>query len=160
MGDLDFLLAMRRLTTTVHVVTCGYEGQKYGMTATAVLSVCNDPPAMLTCVNKSSSLFQPMTMVERFCINLLKVGQQDVASAFSGKMKGDERFECGKWSASNETPYLVTAQASIFCETREFTSFGTHGIFIGEVCDLVTDRSINPLLYEDGKFVESKDIGS
>lgn len=156
--ESDFLLAMRRLATTVHVVTCIYDKQRFGMTATAVLSVCNDPPAMLACVNKSSSLFNPMHMAERFCINLLRVGQEEVAGAFSGELKGEERFQLGQWSIKGGLPYLVDAQASILCQKRKFSSFVTHGLFIGQVFDVIVNEDIRPLLYQDGTFVESKTI--
>lgn len=149
---------MRRLATTVHVVTCRYGKQRFGMTATAVLSVCNDPPAMLACVNSSASLFEPLGAGERFCINLLRQGQEDVAAAFSGGLAGEERFQIGEWSIKDGVPYLVDGQASIFCQVRQTTKFGTHGLFIGTVFDVITADEVRPLLYQDGKFVQSADI--
>jgi flavin reductase len=46
-----FRSAMRRLVATVSVVTCADADGWHGMTATAVTSVCIDPPAILVCVN-------------------------------------------------------------------------------------------------------------
>lgn len=158
MADFDFRKAMRRLATTVHVVTCRYGKQRFGMTATAVLSVCNDPPAMLACVNSSSSLFKPLDAAEQFCINLLKQGQEDVALAFSGGLAGEQRFQIGEWSIMAGVPYLINAQASVFCQVRETVYFGTHGLFIGAVFNIITAEEVRPLLYQDGKFVQSADI--
>lgn len=52
----DFKQAMRRLATTVAIVTTG-SGETYaGMAATAVMSVTADPPTLVVAVNRTASM--------------------------------------------------------------------------------------------------------
>jgi len=152
----DFLNAMRRLTTTVSVISCAHEDTWFGMTATAVTSVCAEPPALLVCINGSAATHDPLLASARFCVNMLGVGQQNISAAFSGKLKGVDRFSEGTWSLSDDgLPYLERAQASIFCRTERVVPFGTHSIFIGSVDWVSLGGQIAPLLYEDGRYVRS-----
>ena len=72
---------MRRLTTTVCVISCSLGDMWYGMTATAVTSVCADPPSLLVCINGSAAIHDPLIQSKRFCVNLLRVGQESVSVA-------------------------------------------------------------------------------
>ena len=45
---------MRRIASSVSVITSFYEGNAHGMTATAVTSVSADPPTLLIVVNRSA----------------------------------------------------------------------------------------------------------
>lgn len=96
----DFRGAMRRLTTTVSVIASSMDGDWYGMTATAVTSVCAEPAALLVCINASSSLQSPVLASGRFCVNMLQVDQQDISTAFAGRLKGQGRFQAGDWHQS------------------------------------------------------------
>jgi flavin reductase len=152
----DFRGAMRRLTTTVSVISCAHGETWYGMTATAVTSVCADPPALLVCVNSSTAMHEPLVLTKRFCVNMLRVGQQAISAAFGGKLRGPERFNLGGWRLSDDgLPYLEGAQANIFCRTEQVVPFGTHSIFIGAVEWVDLAEAISPLLYEDGRYVMS-----
>ncbi|UXT61358.1 flavin reductase family protein (plasmid) [Agrobacterium fabrum] len=147
---------MRRLTTTVSVITSSTDGDWYGMTATAVTSVCAEPAALLVCINASSSLHSPVLASGQFCVNMLQVNQQDISTAFAGRLKGRDRFLAGDWRISEEgLPYLTDAQASLFCTLQQTVPFGTHSIVIGTVNRVLFSETISPLLYEDGKYARS-----
>ncbi len=152
----DFKNAMRRLTTTVNVITTVHDGEWAGMTATAVTSVCADPATLLVCVNTTASIYDPLETSRRFCVNLLRVGQEDVSTAFSGRLTGHTRFSVGSWDVGDEgVPYLRDAQANIFCQAGDVLAHGTHGIFLGAVTDVRMSDSIEPLLYQDGRYARS-----
>ena len=155
--DASFRNAMRRLTTTVNVITTIHEGQWCGMTATAVTSVCADPPAILACINGSAGIFDPLIKSRRFCVNLLRVGQEAISSAFAGQVAGAVRFDTGSWRIGEcGLPYLEDAQANVFCQSESATTHGTHGIFIGRVIDVRLKTEIEPLLYQDGRYARSQ----
>ncbi len=155
----DFRGAMRRLTTTVSVISCAHGDTWFGMTATAVTSVCAEPPALLVCVNGSSAIHSPLESSKRFCVNMLRVGQESVSTAFSGRLRGVERFSAGTWSLSDAgLPYLETAQANIFCRTDQVMRFGTHSIFIGAVEWVKLSETVAPLLYENGRYMKSMNL--
>jgi flavin reductase (DIM6/NTAB) family NADH-FMN oxidoreductase RutF len=154
--SVDFKSAMRRLTTTVSVISTAHEGEWFGMTATAVTSVCADPAALLVCVNATSSLHAPLLASGRFCVNILQVDQHEVSNAFGGKLKGLERFSVGDWTTSAEgLPILIEAQANLVCRLEQSVRFGTHDIVIGAVERVSMREKISPLLYEDGKYARS-----
>ena len=53
-AGLSFRAAMRRVASTVTVVTTGGPFSRHGMTATAVTSVSADPPSLLVCINQGA----------------------------------------------------------------------------------------------------------
>lgn len=154
---LNFKQAMRRLASTVTVVACrDADGARHGMTATAVTSLCIEPPALLVCVNRSSTFHSRIRSASRYSVNLLNTEQRDVSLAFGGGLKGEERFSVGQWEQNHEgTPYLSEAQATIFCSSSELKDFCTHTIFIGEVEDVRFGGAVAPLLFQDGGFARS-----
>ena len=145
--------AMRRLASTVSVVTCSQGQQWHGMTATAVTSVCAEPATILVCINQSASLHEPLRAGGRFCVNLLSACQTEVAQAFSGMRKGAERFTVGHWvSGEQGLPALRGAQASLFCTVVETLGHGTHSVFLGRVDAISSVDGISPLIYQDGSY--------
>ncbi|OXC72036.1 4-hydroxyphenylacetate 3-monooxygenase, reductase component [Caballeronia sordidicola] len=97
-----------------------------------------------------------MAEATHFCVNLLKVGQQHISSAFGGSKKGEEKFSEGVWLTSDEgIPYLADAQANIICTSSNSFSFGTHTIFIGQVENIMLAPEVSPLLYQDGGFAKA-----
>ncbi len=118
--------AMRRLATTVSVISCEHKGEWFGMTATAITSVCADPAAILVCVNESAAIYQPLLDSSRFCVNMLSIEQQAVSSAFGGRLRGKERFSEGEWIITADgIPTLVGAQANLIANVAKVVPYGT-----------------------------------
>jgi flavin reductase len=67
-----FRHSMRRLATTVSVVTCARDGIRHGMTATAVTALCMEPASLIVCVNAKSSFLAPLRRERRFRITFSK----------------------------------------------------------------------------------------
>ena len=149
-----FRSAMRRLATTVSIVTCaGAEGW-HGMTATAVTSVCADPPTLLVCVNRATSLYRPLVTGGAFCVNLLRSSQAPLSRAFGGQVKGPARFALGNWQAEEGgLPFLADAQANLFCAVQRVVECCTHGIVLGGVRAVRFAEAVTPLLWQDGHYV-------
>jgi flavin reductase (DIM6/NTAB) family NADH-FMN oxidoreductase RutF len=150
----SFKSAMRRLAATVTIVTGGPEGNRGGFAATAVCSVSADPPALLVCVNRSASLHASLTMGSLFCVNLLHGQHTELSHVFGGKVVPEERFNFGHWEHDAEgIPYLVDAQANLFCTVDALMPYGTHTIVVGKVSQVRLHGEIAPLIYADGKFI-------
>ena len=74
-------------------------------------------------------------------------------SVLSGRTNDGDRFLTGEWASDDEDlPYLIPAQASIFCETDALSSYGTHTIVIGKVHHVAVRGQVAPLLYQDGQY--------
>ena len=79
---------------------------------------------------------------------MLHAHQIDIADAFSGRTPGPDRFLCGEWASDDDDlPFLIPAQANIFCDTDAISSYGTHSIVIGKVHHVAVRGQVAPLLY-------------
>lgn len=145
--------ALRYLAKAVVVITSRQEGARFAMAATAVSELSFDPPSMLVCVNRTASLYQPLSAGAPFAINILHHSQQNIADRCAGKVKGEARFEEGDWAeAELGVPILRGAQASICCRGSKQFDYGTHGIFIGDVIEVFNEGIAEPLVYVDGRY--------
>ncbi|ODP36296.1 flavin reductase family protein [Sphingomonas turrisvirgatae] len=145
-------LGLRRLGKAVVVITAWHEDRRWAMVATAVSELSMDPPSLLACVNRSASLYEPLTAGAAFCINILHRDQLDISLACASA-KGEDRFATGRWSADADgVPYLQGAQASFFCTHATYVEHGTHAVIIGNVRHVVIEGDPDPLIYLDGGY--------
>jgi len=148
-----FRLAMRRVASTVAIVSAQHDGEQHGTTATSVTSISMEPPSLLVCFNQASRLHHFLHEQERFCINMLHTSNLDVAKIFSSNATASERFAVGDWRQNAEgVPYLADAQASLFCGKEQEINYGSHTIFIGRVVQALAREDISPLVYRDGRY--------
>ena len=157
----SFRQAMRRVASTVNVISICVDGQPMGITATAVSSISMDPPSLLICINRASAVHAPLGDVTHFRVNVLHRDQEAVARMFADRSQGPLRFTAG-WNVDCALPpRLVDAQASILCRRIDHHQFGTHSIFIGVVEDAVVRGDVHPLVYLNGRYISAGDaVGS
>lgn len=153
-ADADaFRAAMRRFATTVSIISCNCDGSRYGMAATAVTSLSTTPPALLVCVNKSAATHRALCRGGHFCVNVLRSQQIGISRAFSGHLRGEDRFDIGKWQLNKEgLPFIEDAQANLFCEIVRTMEYATHTIFIARVYSAKVRELVDPLIYQDGAY--------
>lgn len=146
-----FKQGMRRLASTICIVTTAEGETWYGMTATAVCSVCANPPSLLVSIAKSASMHAPALAVQRICVNVLRSTHRDLVGIFSGQREGMARFEGSNFAIDEHgLPFLPDAQANFFCKVEHTLPYADHGIFVASVFDVRYREVIEPLLYEDG----------
>jgi flavin reductase (DIM6/NTAB) family NADH-FMN oxidoreductase RutF len=148
-----FRAAMRHVAATVYAVTTGRTGERHGILATAVSSLSFDPPSLLVCINRAASLHEPLACAETFCVNVLGLGNRDIAEAFT-RERGESRFSIGEWTEAHGVPVLTNAQSSFVCRTAHRHEFGTHTIFIGELIDARHREDAAPLTYYDRHYID------
>ncbi|MBL8268332.1 flavin reductase family protein [Steroidobacter sp.] len=143
--------AMRRFASSVTIITTCDDGRRRGMTATAVTSVCMQPPSLLMCINRYASMHQALDRSRLACVNFLHAHQAELCSIFSGPLDAEQRFMHGTWqTGALGLPFLPEAQASVFVRLKAQLPIGTHDIFVGEVIDAHVNHQVAPLLYLDG----------
>ena len=147
-----FRQAMRRVASTVNVITICIGGEPMGITATAMSSLALDPPSLLVCINRAAALHGSMGDVSHFGVNVLHRDQEHLAQMFADRSKQALRFASGWHLDCERPPRLLDAQASILCRRIDHHQFGTHSIFIGVVEEVVVRPEVEPLVYLDGKF--------
>lgn len=107
---------------------------------------------MMVGVNKEASINNILEEDSNFCLNLLKSSQKGIADTCSGAEEGEERFKNDLW-ISNNPVYLKDAQSNIFCKVKEIISYASHSIIVGEVKELIHSGKIEPLIYQNGKYI-------
>jgi flavin reductase (DIM6/NTAB) family NADH-FMN oxidoreductase RutF len=147
-----FKQAMRRVASTVNVITICVEGRPMGITATAMSSLALDPPSLLVCINRAAAMHGSFKDVTHFGVNVLHRDQEHLAQMFADRRKAEVRFSDGWDLDCARPPRLLDAQASILCRRTDHHQFGTHSIFIGVVEEVTVRGSVDPLVYLDGKY--------
>ena len=146
-----FKQAMGLYPATVNVISAQHEGQRQGMTATAVCSLTMDPPQILACVNKSTTSHECIVESGHFCVNVLERSQEDISNVFASPAdpdKPDKYERGGTWKVGiHELPLLEDALANIQCQLSESIDTATHSIFIGTVLEVRFSPDAPPLVY-------------
>lgn len=148
LNEADFKSAMKNLAAGVTLITSVCDGQRGGMTATAVCSLSAAPAQLVICVNRANLTHQMITESRKFCVNVLAADQAEIAQRFANPHTRTERFEHGPWSTlKTGAPALMDASVVFDCELAQAVESGTHSILIGRVVDVHTLEQSAPLLY-------------
>ena len=150
---------MRRLAASVCIISLkDKQGVPHAMTATAVTSLSDNPPALLICVNKNATAYAALRDAQPFCINVLHQSQQELSVHCASKSE-DGRFAKGNWQThTSGLPYLADAEVNFFCvsdttESKRVMEYGSHLMAIGKLTEVFTaEGDTSPLLYADGKY--------
>lgn len=146
---------MRHVPAATMVITTALDGEPHGMTATAFLPVSLAPPSVMIAVNRSASIYPALTRRGAFAVNVLGLGADGIARAFSDtRLAHPERFASGPWYwHERELPLLSQAPAAFLCDVELETIHGTHALFLGAVRAVVNGEAGQPaLLYFNGGF--------
>lgn len=145
-----FRTVMRQLAGCVTVITTEENGTLYGFTATAVCSVCAEPPTILIAVNKTARTHPHIDRKGAFAVNIMADGQKSIAEHFA--TKGENQFASVEHRLSERgVPLIKGAAAQLECEIQQRISIGTHTVFVGQVVG--TDvEAVTPLVYHDARY--------
>jgi len=153
-----FRSAMSRLSAAVSIIATDGPAGRYGMTASSVCSVSDDPPTVLVCVNRNARSNIIFRANGNLSISILAIGQDAVSSRFaSGKLTVDERFGSDSDWATRSTgaPLLVDALASLDCTVSHIQEVATHSVFFCHVESIVLGESRKGLVYFDRGYHET-----
>lgn len=145
---------MRRLAASVCIISLtDKHGVPHAMTATAVTSLSDNPPALLVCVNKNATAYAALLERQSFCVNVLNQSQAELSVHCASKAEAD-RFSKGFWKSHTDgLLYLADAEANFFCSNDKIVEYGSHIVAIGKLTEVFTgDSVVAPLLYVDGNY--------
>ena len=126
-------------------------------TATAVCSLSTEPPQIVACLNRGSSIARMLGGTGWFSVNILAGHQEDVASAFAGRggLQGEARFAENEWTRHvTGVPLLGGATASVVCHVAGSLHQASHVVLIGRLLDVVMPEGTppGPLMYHMRRF--------
>src|SRR6201992_2410922 len=78
-----FRQVIGRFMSGVVVITATHQGERRGMTVSAVASLSLDPPMIVTCLNAASSTQEVIRRAGAFAVNILAEDQEQLAGGFS-----------------------------------------------------------------------------
>jgi len=111
------------------------------------------------CINRESRLHRFIAKESRFCVNLLHSDNIASARLFSTPISSSERFAGCDWRNDDfGIPFLIDAQANVFCIREKQIDHGSHTIFIGRVTHVRTRPDISPLVYADGGYAACAEL--
>jgi flavin reductase (DIM6/NTAB) family NADH-FMN oxidoreductase RutF len=148
----DFIAAMRRVASSVTVVTTDGTAGRFGATVSAFSSVSADPPTVLVCLFAQSRIARAISENGRFCVNVLPEESARIADRFAGRDDASvlDRFNGIPLNIGYDTPQI--AGATVFdCVVDQSIVSSSHLIFTGNV-RAVSDAGAAPLAYRDGGY--------
>ena len=147
--------AMARVGAAVHVITTDGPAGRHGFTASAVVSVTDEPPTLLVCQNRASDSNLPFKANAVLCVNTLAATQESLSPIFAGLTECDMagRFAAGAWTTlATGAPALHGALVSFDCRIVQVTEIGTHSVLFCEVEAIATGNGHEGLIYFDRRY--------
>jgi flavin reductase len=151
----QFREAMSQLGAAVHVITTAGAAGRAGFTATAVVSVSDQPATLLVCVNRRSQVAPLLQENRVLCVNTLRAGSDTVADVFAGRTKVPmiERFNTGSWAEmATGAPVLTDAVVAFDCRVIEIKAVATHNVIFAGVVGVRLGRPGPALVYHERAY--------
>ena len=148
-----FVRSMRRVASSVAVVTTDGSAGCHGATVSAFSSVSADPPMILVCLLSGSRIAEAVAANGNLCINVLPQDRPDLANRFAGR---DDHLVQDRFSGVDYYGVRGAAPqidgATIFSGlVEQIIPAGSHSIVICHV-QSVRDGCAAPLASLDGSY--------
>lgn len=147
--------AMSHFAGAVHIAATDGAGGRRGVTVSAAVSVSDDPPTLIVCLNRNRDDNNVFADNGCFSLNTLGADQLPLARAFAGEqnLTMEERFALGKWTAlETGAPILEGSRMTLDCVVTDVQAVHTHHVVFGEVV-ATGPAGLGPaLLYLDRQY--------
>lgn len=148
-----------RYVTGVTVVSCQPPGNDWpavGMTVNSFSSVSLEPPLVLWCLDRQSTIFESFAKADNFAVSILQANQADVSARFA--TPGQHHFkpeESERWISG--APLLTERLGGLDCKVEDRHDAGDHVILVGRVIKF-DYRDGSPLMYVGRKYEQGSVI--
>jgi flavin reductase len=147
--------SMRAVVSGVMIISGRDHDDSSGMTATAVVSLSDDPPLIGIAINKQASVHDLIKGSGLLGINVLSQQHANIARIFADRcnVHGAHRFESGTWRTHAVGLKILDDAASVLIgSVVDVIDCATHSFFVANVVDCSVREGSRPLLYHDGQF--------
>ena len=157
---------MSHIAASVAIVATDGAGGRAGATVNTLSPVsAEQPPSLLICLQRTTSICKAISTNGSFSINSLCEQQQELARVFAGSASHEQKnnsseskFEHGEWHKNeNDILLLKGALASFDCLVKRTLVWQSHEVIIGEVRSITLDAQAVPLLYANRKYTMLRD---
>jgi flavin reductase (DIM6/NTAB) family NADH-FMN oxidoreductase RutF len=152
-GPDRFRSVMGTFATGVTVVTASSPEGPVGMTANAVCSLSLEPLLLLVCFDNTARTLNVVRETERFGVNVLAGGQEDLARLFASKAPEHAKFAEVAHTVQDGIPVIEGTIAWVGCTLQELIPGGDHTIGIGAVTAAETGHEDAPLTWYRGAYL-------
>lgn len=150
-----FKTVLRAIVGSVSIVASGHGPDRRGLTVTAAVSLCVDPPLVLACINRNAEAHDVILRTGAFSWNVLSADHVPLAERFAAMdgSKGTSRFSPTEWGEMvTGVPVLLQSVCSFDCKLQDTVEAATHTIMIGAVVAQNHNQDKTQLIYSSGKF--------
>jgi flavin reductase (DIM6/NTAB) family NADH-FMN oxidoreductase RutF len=137
--------------TGVCVVTALGPDGPAGLTTNAVSSLSLRPALVVVCFDNDSRTLPVVRAAGRFAVNVLRVGQEELARTFASKRLAAEKFEAATHTVEDGVPVIDDALAWLACDLRAEHPGGDHTIGVGAVTAMGRGPG-EPLVFYRGSY--------
>ena len=153
----QFREAMSQLGAAVHVVTtAGPGGHWRRFTATAVVSVSDQPATLLVCLNRRSQVAPILDANRVLCVNTLRAGADTIADVFAGRTKcthgGALRRRIMERDVDRRRRCSCDAVVAFDCRVIEIKSVATHNVVFAGVVAVRLGKPGPALVYHERAY--------
>ncbi len=145
-----FRQVIGRFMSGVVVITATHQGERRGMTVSAVASLSLDPPMIVTCLNAASSTQEIVRRAGAFAVNILAEDQEHLAGIFA-RPGADPFADLPCEPGITGAPILAGALAVLECQIAQEVRGGSHRVLLANVVRASAGEG-SPLAYFRGRF--------
>jgi flavin reductase (DIM6/NTAB) family NADH-FMN oxidoreductase RutF len=138
---------MRRMPTSVSVVTAEVEGRRYGITVGSLVSLSLEPPLVGMSISRDTQLNSLLKEADVFAVSALAGDQDWIAQHFSRSVPPLVLWNGIPLREREGPPQIEGALGWLLCRRRETLEVGTHTLFVGEVLEVEEGRGGPALVY-------------
>ena len=148
-----FVRSMRRVASSVAVVSTDGPAGCHGATVSAFSSVSADPPMILVCLRSGSRIAEAVTANGNLCVNVLPHDRHDLANRFAGRDDDlvEDRFSGVDYFGVEGAAPEIDGATIFSGSVAQIVAAGSHSIFICHVLS-VREGAAAPLAYLDGNY--------
>lgn len=143
---------MGHFASGVAVITAAGPDGAQGMTVNAIASLSLEPLLLLVCFDNTARTFPLVRETERFGVNVLRAGQEELSRRFASKLPEAEKFEGVAHRTVDGVPMLDSALAFVACDLTDLVAGGDHTIGIGAVRSMHHADEGEPLVWYRGAY--------
>jgi flavin reductase (DIM6/NTAB) family NADH-FMN oxidoreductase RutF len=130
------------------VTTVDADNRPVGVTCSATCSVSQDPPLLLVCLHRASSVLTALLERGGFVVNFLRDNRENTSALFASR--AGDRFASVPWEASPRSglPWLpMDTIAHAECRVAHTVEAGDHLVVLGAIVHGAAHEARAPLMY-------------